>query len=531
MIPKIIHQMWRDHNLPVASALPESWRKHNPDWEYRFWTNDETAEFVHAEYPDLWDLFQASALPVQKADIARYLIMHRFGGVYADIDTECFGSLDILADEDRVVLSQEPSEHWKPADLRGMKKIIFSGTIASPAGHSFWPHVIEMLIRCRHAKKSVLDATGPMMLTGCVESFSEPEMIALHSCHLFNPHDKNGVVSQSEEFGPYAPARISTHLWYGTWIPDLKKTDLGKQLKMWLRKRRYMATRGRFLTRDDIEKTLDRDLLCSPLPKPEPKATQNITVLIPVRNASPYLEKCLQLLQALDYPAKHLKLVFCEGDSTDDTYAQLQGLAESYRPVFKDIIVTQLSTGNTTTAKNRWWPTLQRERRSCIAKVRNHLIEKGLAQTDDWALWIDVDVCDYAPDTLQRLLDENEKIVVPNCVKVTGGPSYDLNSFLDIGTPRNAAYYKHTKDGLFQPPKQYYWRSHFDDLRYLDRVPLTCVGGTMLLVHGSIHRAGLGFPEIPYDDLIETEAFGKIAGDFGVTPIGLPNLEIKHVDA
>lgn len=132
---------------------------------------------------------------------------------------------------------------------------------------------------------------------------------------------------------------------------------------------------------------------------------------------------------------------------------------------------------------------------------------------------------------MHRLLEQNEKIVAPNCVKETGGTCYDLNTFLDIGTPRNAQYYKYAKGGLFQPPKDYYWRSHFDDMRYLDRVPLSSVGGTMLLVHATVHRAGVRFPEVPYDDLIETEGFAKIAVDFGVTPIGLPNLEIKHVDA
>jgi hypothetical protein len=51
----------------------------------------------------------------------------------------------------------------------------------------------------------------------------------------------------------------------------------------------------------------------------------------------------------------------------------------------------------------------------------------------------------------------------------------------------------------------------------------------MLLVHASVHRAGLEFPAIPYNDLIETEAFGRLASDFGLTPYGLPNVEIFHV--
>lgn len=76
---------------------------------------------MKSEYPALWDLFQATTNPVKKADIARYLMMHQFGGVYADIDTECVGSLDILADEERVILSQEPPAHWGPIEQRGMK--------------------------------------------------------------------------------------------------------------------------------------------------------------------------------------------------------------------------------------------------------------------------------------------------------------------------------------------------------------------------------------------------------------------------
>lgn len=50
----------------------------------------------------------------------------------------------------------------------------------------------------------------------------------------------------------------------------------------------------------------------------------------------------------------------------------------------------------------------------------------------------------------------------------------------------------------------------------------------MILVHAPVHRAGQNFPEIQYDDLLETEGFGKMTHDFGVTPQGLPNLEIRH---
>jgi hypothetical protein len=68
-----------------------------------------------------------------------------------------------------------------------------------------------------------------------------------------------------------------------------------------------------------------------------------------------------------------------------------------------------------------------------------------------------------------------------------------------------------------------------DGLRHSARVDLDGVGGTMLLVDASLHRAGLRFPELPYRDHIETEGLGLLARDLGVRPVGLPRVEVMHV--
>ncbi|MEL6920007.1 MAG: glycosyl transferase, partial [Pseudomonadota bacterium] len=81
------------------------------------------------------------------------------------------------------------------------------------------------------------------------------------------------------------------------------------------------------------------------------------------------------------------------------------------------------------------------------------------------------------------------------------------------------------------PPADHWYRRHLHDLRYLDIVPLTGVGGTNLLVADQVHRAGLRFPERPYRDLIETEAFGRLANDLAVVPYGLPNVTVTHANA
>ena len=153
----------------------------------------------------------------------------------------------------------------------------------------------------------------------------------------------------------------------------------------------------------------------------------------------------------------------------------------------------------------------------------------GLDETDDWALWIDVDVWRFPADIMLRLRQANARIVAPNCVVVPGGTTYDMNSFVTIWEYPDIVYYRHTRNGLFQPPARARGRLYLDCLRHSDRVELDGVGGTMLLVDASLHRGGLHFPEIPYRDHIETEGFGLLARDLGVRAVGLPRVEVLHV--
>ena len=532
MIPKIIHQTWRDHNLPVDAALPESWKTHNPDWEYRFWTDADLRTFVKDEYPRMLSLYLAAEKPVQRADIARYLLLHKYGGIYADIDTMCHSSADILVPETRVIFSQEPHEHWcdSHAYHRDMSVMVFNGTIASPAGHPFWLHVMAVLHTCRHATKDLLESTGPLMLSGCVITYAHPQELSLNSCHLFNPDTKKSTPSADPVFGPYGNARISTHLWAGTWSYHNKKpvSAARNMLRFWFYKLRYLATRGTYLSKEAAAKTIDIPLLQAPIPELADKHP-NIAILIPVRDGEAYLQDCFALLDRLDYPKDRLKVVFCEGDSTDNTYEVLQELIEKHRRPYRHMELIWYSTRLAIDRKTRSLSKIQKKRRGALARVRNYLLEHALSDEDTWTLWIDVDVCDYPADILHTLLHQNAKIVTPNCVREPGEKSFDLNAFLNVGGLRDQGYYRQVRGGIFQPSAQYFWRRHLHDLRYLNRVPLSSVGGTMLLVHSSVHRAGVIFPDIPYDDLLETEGFGKLACDFGTPPIGLPNVEIVHV--
>lgn len=496
----------------------------NPSWDYKLWTDDDLDALVRDHYPELEDLYLSYPNPVQRADLGRYLILHHCGGVYADIDTECLSPLDPISDDTRVIIAEEPIEHRGHSNSIGLDRFYFNGVLASPKGHPFWPHLMALIVRSQNARGHVLESTGPVVLTCAIATFDEMDLLALHSCHIFNRLTNRGRCSTAQKYGDYADLHLCNHYWQSSWFNRPKLTTL-TWLKLSLRKIKYRFTRGAYLSQRALAAQVSNSVLHQPIRAED----TNVSILIPLRDAEPFLDRCFALLLGLDYPRDKLKIVFCEGDSTDGTVEKVTELAAKHGHKFRDVKVIHLNTGTALDRAQRWLPKIQFTRRSALAKVRNHLIDDGIADDDHWALWIDVDVCDYDPGILKTLLAERTKVVTPDCVRDWGGKSYDLNAFNGDAGVHDLRYYKYVRRGLFTPPANYHERKHLHVLRCLDRVPLSSVGGTMLLVHAAVHLAGVRFPEIPYDHLLETEGFGRACYDLGVTPIGLPNVQIKHV--
>jgi hypothetical protein len=530
MIPLIIHQIWHSPEYDRGDGTPQSWKSINPDWKYRLWMDQELEEFFAKDYPDLLELYLSFPTNVQRADLARYVLLHRFGGVYADMDTDCLAPLEPLIEKDCIVLCEEPKIHAESALVFGFDRLIFNGTMASPAGHPFWMHVVRMIKRSRYSMgKNVLISTGPVLLTAAVLAWPNQDLeIEVNSCHLFAPLDKWGRVATDAPHGDHAMLKLSQHNWSGSWYLEPTETRW-QQLKGHARAVKSRLGRRMKPIQKAVIAQLDKALLLSPIEPLNLDQLPQVVIFVPVKDAASFIDRHMVLIDALDWPKDRLRLVYCEGDSQDCSRALLEDMQRQKASDFGDFKILSHNSGLRLDRADRWKPQHQLNRRSAIAAVRNRMISEELRDDDEWVLWIDIDVCDFEPDVLRKLLAAREKIVTPDCVLDRGGPSFDLNTYLETGSPRRSEFFKYVTAGLFQPPVDYWRRLHMHDLRFASKVPLTAVGGTMLLVHGSIHRAGLVFPEAPYRYLIETEAFGRMARDAGIVPYGLPDIEIVHV--
>lgn len=519
MIPPILHQTWKTDSVPARfQGYVESWKRHHPDWTMMFWNDRMLLEFVAEHYPDFLATFCGYFSGVLRADAGRYLLLYHFGGVYADIDCECVAPFDPLLDEDRIVFCKEPDTHaLVQADFRGLPYLLFNGTMASPPRHPFWLEVLSLLPGLAHAKEA-LDATGPCVLTSAQLGYGDQSAFAIHPAALFTPVDSSG-----RKDGSGAPT-LSIHHWAGTWWSKRPEPRWRDRFRDHFYRTWYHLTRGAHLDEAATKASVSPAALSAPHP-----AGQNIAILVPLRDAADHIQPFLDLLQALDYPKDRIKLAFCEGDSSDGSWERLEAAVAPLADSYRGIVLLQKHVGTSLDRSKRTKPRQQLERRGAIAKVRNHLIDHGLDADDDWALWIDIDVWKFPRDIVSRLITSGHRIAVPHCVKIAGGDSFDLNSFITIRPQKDYRYYRDIRGGLYQPPAKSMSRLYLSDVRHLDSIGLDGVGGTMLLVDAALHRGGLRFPEIPYRDLIETEAFGVLANDLGIRPVGLPKLEILHV--
>jgi len=245
-----------------------------------------------------------------------------------------------------------------------------------------------------------------------------------------------------------------------------------------------------------------------------------VLILTPVKNAERYLARYVELIEALDWPASRLSLGMLDSDSKDGTEARLYELEARMRKCADRVTLKKRDFGfHMPDAIPRWAPAFQVARRTVLARARNHLLFAAL-DNEDWVLWIDVDIVDYPPDAIQRLLAAERDILQPHCVLEHGGPTFDQNGWIDHGK-----------------------RTLHDMRGSSDPVRMDSVGGSMLFVRADLHRDGLVFPPYKYGvesnairdphplwgkGEIETEGLAMMARDMGHQCWGSPDFEILH---
>ena len=74
MVPRILHQIWLgDQPFPDDFAgYRETWLRHHPDWEHRFWTEDNLPGGLRRT-----EVYERLRMPAERSDILRLEVLFR----------------------------------------------------------------------------------------------------------------------------------------------------------------------------------------------------------------------------------------------------------------------------------------------------------------------------------------------------------------------------------------------------------------------------------------------------------------------
>lgn len=209
-IPKLIHQTWKTQDIPESLFRPhwiESWRNLT-GFEYKLWTDEDNRRLIAEHYPWFLSVYDGYDTHIKRVDAARYFILHRYGGVYADLDFVCLKSLDeLLAGRDLLFGYERPGT---------LGNAIMGGAPEHPA--------LDRLIHklAHHAHENVLVATGPAFVTRYLETLPWREQFV--SAELLYPYpyyesrkDAYREFSTDQLRHEFPAAYAVTH-WTGSWL-------------------------------------------------------------------------------------------------------------------------------------------------------------------------------------------------------------------------------------------------------------------------------------------------------------------------
>jgi mannosyltransferase OCH1-like enzyme len=176
-----------------------TWLERNPGWEMVTWT-DSTLPTLRNQAE-----FDAAELAAQRASIARYELLLRFGGVYVDCDFECLRSIEPLLDGASLFAG------WEDAGS------VNNAWLAAGPGHPVLAEIVERIparvAARRHEPINV--QTGPVLFTEVVTAHagSDPGIVLyeppiLYPYHYSEPHRRGETFREA----------YAVHHWAGSWL-------------------------------------------------------------------------------------------------------------------------------------------------------------------------------------------------------------------------------------------------------------------------------------------------------------------------
>lgn len=170
-IPRIIHQIQEEGKTEAQLLeLSQTWIDNHPKWQYKLWNIQSIEALIKEYYPDI--VFNVN---IRLSEIARYLILHKEGGLFVENDFECIEPFDDIIKEKSCFLSLNPNY--------SKKNSISESLIISKKRHPFL-HFIISYIKNEYEHLNTREYT---ILNEIYEQYQNKQEIELLHPDIVNP--------------------------------------------------------------------------------------------------------------------------------------------------------------------------------------------------------------------------------------------------------------------------------------------------------------------------------------------------------
>lgn len=221
---KIIHQIWfgiipnkraAQKDFEKLKKYRDSWLIKNPGWTYVCWNLSLCKELVNNYYSQHKEMYDKYPYHIQRCDTVRYFILHRYGGLYADMDYYCNQSWDNVIQKYNHSLYLVETPNKVGYDTHISNSLMYS----SKPGHVFWSKLfieLEKNQTCpmyygRHM--TIMFTTGPGILNHVFTKNKLRFYLNYYPFELFHPHGLNSDILTIND----KPEIFAVHIGKGSW--------------------------------------------------------------------------------------------------------------------------------------------------------------------------------------------------------------------------------------------------------------------------------------------------------------------------
>ena len=187
-IPNIIHQTYKDKNHKYI-LYSENWKYNNNHWKYNFYDDTDINTFLNKYSAEIDRDFNGNieilkyikqCSQIEVIDIFRYLLMYYIGGIYADIDTNCFQSFDSICKNEECIFGIESYITHKKKNKLNYKfnYTIGNALLISKPKHPIFKEFIENILNSKYPvsieqgeTEYTVQKTGPGLITKTIQNY------------------------------------------------------------------------------------------------------------------------------------------------------------------------------------------------------------------------------------------------------------------------------------------------------------------------------------------------------------------------